>query len=228
MNKKTVLVLASGGIDSAVLIAQLSATFDCVIPFYVQSGFLWEPAEIYGLRRYLEKIKKEYHAVAPLKVVHLPIGDIYPAHWSVNGKKVPGYNSHDAAVYLPGRNLLLLAKAAVFAALQRVEHIALGILKGNPFSDSTPMFLRNIELSLSEGLATPFTLLTPFAQLSKKDVLNLGAKLPLSLTFSCIHPPRLPSRTPYRHCGVCNKCRERIEAFRAVSLPDKTAYRKSI
>lgn len=215
--EEKVLALVSGGIDSAVLVSELSAQYASVTPFYVRNGFTWEKTELYWLRRYLKEIASK--TIAPLKVVDLPLRDVYPDHWSLTGKKIPSFDSEDAAVYLPGRNIILLSKAAVYAALQGVEFLASGILKGNPFPDSTPLFFRTMETALSEGLRTPLTVITPYAQLSKREVLERGRALPLSLTFSCISPKGTA------HCGKCNKCAERMRAFRAAGLSDPTTYR---
>lgn len=219
LEKSKVLALTSGGIDSAILVWELTKQFDSVVPFYVRCGFAWEKAELHWLRRYLGKVSTR--SIAPLKAVDLPLRDIYPDHWSLTGRKTPGFDSEDAAVYLPGRNVILLAKAAVYAALEGIEVIASGILKGNPFPDSTPLFFRTLEVAFSEGLRAPLSVMTPFAQLSKKEVLERGRSLPLSLTFSCISPKGLS------HCGKCNKCAERMRAFRAVALPDPTDDQRS-
>jgi 7-cyano-7-deazaguanine synthase len=73
---------------------------------------------------------------------------------------------------------------------------------------------------LSEGMAAPLVVLTPFRQRSKDEVIGIGCDLPLELTFSCICPKdRL-------HCGECGKCAERIKAFRAVGIEDRTLYRR--
>lgn len=61
-------------------------------------------------------------------------------------------------------------------------------------------------------------LVRPFATYNKIDVMRLGQGLPLGLTFSCIAP------TDGLHCGRCNKCGERIEAFRAAGMEDPTVY----
>lgn len=211
------LALVSGGIDSAVLVSELSSQFASVIPFYIRNGFAWEKVELHWLRRYLKKTASK--AIAPLKVVDLPLRDVYPDHWSLTGKKIPDSKSEDAAVYLPGRNIILLSKAAVYAALQGIAFIASGILKGNPFPDSAPLFFRTMETALSEGLRAPLTVITPYAQLSKREVLERGRALPLALTFSCIAPKGMA------HCGKCNKCAERMRAFRAAGLSDPTPYR---
>jgi len=218
LQESKVLALTSGGLDSAILVGEVAKQFDSVIPFYVRCGFAWEKAELYWLRRYLKK--SAARSVAPLKVVDLPLRDIYSGHWSLTGKKTPGFDTEDDAVYLPGRNIILLSKAAVYASLEGIEMIASGILKGNPFPDSTPLFFRNLEVAFSEGLRAPLSVMTPFSRLSKKEVLDRGRDLPLSLTFSCIAPKG------FSHCGQCNKCAERIRAFHAIGFPDPTVYRR--
>jgi len=212
----SVLALVSGGIDSAILVWELSNQFHQVIPFYVRSGFAWERTELYWLSRYLKKLALP--SINPLEVMDMPIHDVYPDHWGITGKATPGLHSPDEAVYLPGRNILLFSKAAIFAALHGVEMIASGILKGNPFPDSTPSFLRTLEVAFSEGLQSPITIITPYLQSSKGDILKRGRHLPLSLTFSCLSPNgRL-------HCGRCNKCAERVRVFRTGRIADPTHY----
>jgi 7-cyano-7-deazaguanine synthase len=46
--------------------------------------------------------------------------------------------------------------------------------------------------------------------------------LPLELTFSCIRP------AGERHCGSCNKCAERRQAFASAGLKDPTDYNVKI
>jgi len=59
---------------------------------------------------------------------------------------------------------------------------------------------------------------TPFSALVKADVLDLGRDLAVEHTFSCIDPQA------GRHCGHCNKCAERRQAFTALSVEDRTDY----
>ena len=200
-----VLALVSGGIDSAVMVGELVERYRLVVPFYVRCGFVWETAERYWLCRYLDKIACP--ALAPLVVVALPMGDIYPDHWSLTGHRPPGIRSPDTAVYLPGRNAALITKAAIYASLHGIETIASGILNGNPFADSTPAFLQTLSTALAEGLQSPLTIITPYAQQSKKEVVARGRHLPLALTFSCLAP------VGRAHCGRCNKCIERARAL---------------
>lgn len=216
LRKEAVAVLASGGIDSALLLTELTKEYAEVYPLYIQNGLRWEKAELAWLKRFLEKVANP--AIQPLTLLDLPIQDLQRAHWSVTGKGIPDAASEDAAVYIPGRNIFLLAKAGVWCNLKDIPTLAIGILRGNPFPDATPSFFETLEAVFSEGLRFALTIITPFAHLSKKEIVLKGKDLPLELTFSCFDP------RGEKHCGVCNKCDERKRAFRKADLSDPTPY----
>jgi len=211
-----VAVLASGGVDSAVLVADQAGRGHTVHPVYVRFGLVWEHAEEVHLRRFLATL--DDRPVRPLTVIELPAADVYGAHWSVSGSGTPDESTPDDAVYLPGRNLLLLAKTCVWCAGHGVERAALGTLRGNPFADSSDEFFARFAALAALALGHPLAVDRPFAQLTKAEVLELGRDLALEHTFSCIAP------VGARHCGRCNKCAERQRAFRATRIVDRTRY----
>jgi 7-cyano-7-deazaguanine synthase len=214
------VVLVSGGLDSAVLLAHEAVTHD-VRPVYVRSGLAWEAAELRLLAR-LVAAPAMAQNVRPLTVVDLPMRDVYPPdHWAIVGQ-APAYDTPDEDVYLIGRNLTLLAKAGVVAARADARRIALGPLAGNPFPDATPAFFAAMAEALSRGLAHALSIATPFAALHKHQVIELGARLsvPFELTLSCMQPD--PDGD--RHCGVCSKCRERRDAFAEAGVFDPSTY----
>jgi len=218
--KDGVVVLASGGMDSCALIGHLAREGAEVFPLFVKAGLVWEAAELSCLRRYLAALPAALaRRVRPLKVATLPMDDLYGDHWSTTGRGVPGWRAADNSVYLPGRNIMLLAKAAVYAALLGARRVALGALKGNSFPDASPEFFRTLQKSLSAGLDFPIKVEAPFLGLEKEEVIRQSAGLPLHLTFSCSNPS---GRAP---CGVCAKCRERVLAFRAARIPEPAALR---
>ncbi len=212
----TAAVLVSGGLDSAILLAETANQTAEVTPLYIREGLAWEEAELHWLSQFLKALPVEN--IRPLVILSLPIEDTYGSHWSLGGEGVPSAASDDRAVYLPGRNILLLSKAAVYCSLQGIPTLALALLKGNPFPDATEEFFRTMEKALHAGLTFPLRLLTPFATLTKAAVVQRGRRLPLHLTFSCINP------TGVQHCGRCNKCAERLAAFRATGIADPTVY----
>ena len=68
---------------------------------------------------------------------------------------MPDQDSPDAAVYLPGRNALLLVKAALWCRLHGIEELALAVLAANPFADATPEFFAQFEAALARATGGP-------------------------------------------------------------------------
>src|SRR5262249_42979960 len=144
--------------------------------------------------------------------------DLYDHHWSVTGVGVPDYFAPDSECYLPGRNIMLLAKVSVYCALHAIGTIAMAQLKGNPFPDSTPRFRRRLQSAFSLGLNYPLKILPPFLKSPKAEAIRKGRPLPLPRTFWCIQP------RGRSHCGVCPKSAERRKAFQAAGVLDQTPY----
>jgi 7-cyano-7-deazaguanine synthase len=211
-------VLLSAGLDSAVL-AAAEARAGVVQPLYISTGLAWERGELAALDRLLASASFAAN-VAPVARLSFPVEDLYPAtHWALRGTP-PAFDTADEDVYLAGRNVVLLSKAAIYCAQQRIGRIALGPLAGNPFPDATPQFFETMARALSIGLDHQIVVDTPFLSMEKRDVIRLGVELgvPLELTLSCMNPQ------DGRHCGQCSKCRERRDAFRDASVADPTEY----
>ena len=215
-----VAVLFSAGLDSAVLAAS-EARASRVHPIYVSCGLAWESEELRLAERLLTT--PAYRGVQPIARLAFTVADLYPAnHWALTGTP-PGFDTPDEDVYLAGRNLVLLSKAAIHCAQRRISRIAIGTLAGNPFPDATPDFFDTLATAMSLGLAHPIHVDAPFMQMHKSDVIRLGRELgvPLELTLSCMKP------RDGLHCGECSKCRERRDAFRAAGIEDPSSYRQA-
>lgn len=209
-------VLISGGLDSAILLGEALPRHEAVHPLYVRCGLYWEAAEREHLRRFLEAVR--HPSLRPLHVLEMPVADLYGAHWSLTGRGVPGADTPDEAVFLPGRNVLLLAKAILWCHLNRVAAVALAPLESNPFPDATPAFFSACQDLVNRAVEGAVRVRRPYLGLSKTEVMRRGRGLPLELTFSCIRP------AAGKHCGRCNKCAERRRAFADAGLPDRTEY----
>lgn len=209
-------VLVSGGIESSILVADALSRYAKVRPVYVRNHLRWEPSEIHWLKKYLKSLHSP--KILPLKILEIRMSEVYHNHWSTTGKAVPGAHSPDEAVYLPGRNLILLTLASSYAAVSGASVIEIGVLKTNPFADGTLLFFKTLSRAVSEGLNKPIEIRAPFQRFKKPQVILKGKNLALELTFSCIDPKR------NKHCGRCNKCVERKMAFLEAGIADKTQY----
>jgi 7-cyano-7-deazaguanine synthase len=214
-----IAVLASGGLDSAVLLADLASS-DTVHPIYVETGLAWEAQEKRALLSYLAAL--ELPNLQPLTVLEMPIAGIYGSHWSTTGQQVPDYGAPDSAVYLPGRNVILVGLAAVWCSLHDVSTVAIGSLDNNPFPDATPSFFEDYGRLLSTALAHDMRVIAPYRNQHKSQLIKRFQDLPLELTLTCMAPVTLG--TTVLHCGACNKCRERHDAFLEAGVRDRTAY----
>jgi len=213
--------MLSGGLDSAVLAAEEART--CIVhPVYVAGGLAWEEGEQRLVRQLLSSppLSNSTNPVQPLARLEFSMRDVYAGtHWAITGTP-PAYDTPDEDVYLHGRNIALLSKAAVYAASRKISRIVVAPLAGNPFPDATPQFFAALNTAFSLGLAAPIEIAAPFAELHKEDVVKLGAQLgvPFELTLSCMNP------SGTTHCGLCSKCRERRDAFHAAGIADPTTY----
>jgi 7-cyano-7-deazaguanine synthase len=217
-------VLLSGGLDSAVLVGEEAIRHE-VQPIYVNVGLAWETTEFAAAAQFLARASFASR-VRPLIALSVDMRDVYPAaHWAMRGQP-PGYHTPDEDVYLPGRNIVLFSKAAVFCAAAGISRIAIGTLDHNPFPDATPAFRTALATALSLGLAHAIELAAPYATVEKSEVIRRGAALglPLELTLSCMKPVPMSGEHVARHCGLCSKCRERHDAFLEAGVADRTDY----
>jgi 7-cyano-7-deazaguanine synthase len=210
-------VLLSGGLDSSILLAHLSSLGGQIQPFYIRTGVSWERWEVAAAAAFLQAMRAPN--VRPMIQLDLPVHDVYNGHWSMTGRHVPDARSNDEAVFLPGRNALLLVKAAVWCQLNGIDVLALAPLGTSPFADASPEFITRFEAAINCGAPRPLKIVLPFADQDKRQVMELGRLFPLRFTFSCI------ASQDGRHCGECNKCAERREAFHRSGILDETDYR---
>lgn len=209
-------LLLSGGLDSAILLARLSGQGQNVRPFYVRTGCVWQAQERNAVQKLLAAIADRH--LEELVEFEMPVDDLYANHWSMTGKAVPDGTTSDDAVYLPGRNPLLLIKPALWCVAHGISELALATLSSNPFEDATPEFFAQFEVMIAQATGCNLRIVRPFETLSKRAVLQLGRDLPLQFTFSCLSP------VGDLHCGHCNKCAERMRAFALLDVHDPTKY----
>lgn len=222
------VALVSGGVDSCIMLARTLKEGRLIHPLYVRQGALWEDEEELALRRFLRalgQLQPEADGegcLAPLSVMWLDLPARYAARWAVDpAVKAPDETTPDKSVYLPGRNMALLLQGAMLAHSVGAVALQMGLLAGNPFTDSRPEFFGAFTEAFALATGHRLEIETPLHGLKKAELLHHAQGLPLELTFSCLRPAE------GRHCGRCNKCAERHRAFSEAGVEDPTEYGES-
>src|SRR5205809_190325 len=80
---------------------------------------------------------------------------------------------------------LLLLKPLLWCHRHAVPAVALATLAANPFPDATPEFFHDFAGAVNRAVGGAVRVETPYARLTKAEVVRLGADLPLEHTLSC-------------------------------------------
>src|SRR5262249_33949783 len=129
--------------------------------------------------------------------------------------------------YVPARNTVFLALALAWAEVLKSFDIFVGVnaIDYSGYPDCRPEFIAAFEqlanLATKAGVEKRgrFRIHAPLVQLSKAEIIKLGASLGVdySLTHSCYDPA--PDGAA---CGRCDSCKLRRDGFMTAGIPDPT------
>lgn len=218
-NPQSSVVLLSGGLDSAVLLAKLVAEKRRVLALGVHYGQR-HAREIDAARSICAHYGVKYR-LADLRSVSeffgrnsLTDGDIpvYEGVYNEDGMK---------NTVVPARNLLLISLATSWAIAEKCDTVAYAAHGGDHaiYPDCREEFAEKLDAVVRISDWHSVRLERPFVGMDKGEIVALGVRLgvPLHLTWSCYNGGEM-------HCGKCATCIERADAFRAAGLPDPTKY----
>ena len=205
---KTV-VLASGGLDSSILLYLLKREHVELLPIHVDYGQLAERREWLALKRFCTKAKLP----TPIRVDARGLG-LVPSGLTRRSKR------WERDPFFPGRNLLLVSIAAALGYTRGFRSVAIGLVANALYPDQTKEFVRVAQTAISESTGAKFQVGAPLLRLSKTDVVLLGRRLgaPIPLTYSCQRGGSFP-------CGRCSSCTDRASALTAARPPSRQAQR---
>lgn len=174
-----VLVLLSGGIDSATTLAVYRRQATAVSAVHFDYG---QPAR-----------RSEWAAA-----------DAVARHYGVPITRIRlGVRPHVRAGEFFGRNALFVLAAAATVG-QGPLVIAAGLHTASPYYDTTAAFVGDIQRILDGYAGGSVTFAAPFLETTKKSIVQYARRhrVPLPLTYSCERRSAPP-------CGVCSSCRDR-------------------
>ena len=213
------LIVLSGGMDSAVVLAHAKQTgLDCCVVHF-QYGSKHNERELPAVQSLAQ------HYNVPLTIIHLPfINELFKSDLLQSGGDVPDGHYQDLSMrrtVVPFRNGIMLSIAAGLAESLEIQSIMLGNHAGDHviYPDCRMDFTEALSDAIRLGTYTQTHLVTPFVKLTKIDIAKRGHELgvPFELTWSCY-------KGREKHCGKCGTCNERIEAFQKAEIEDPTIY----
>ncbi len=223
MTEKRAVILLSGGLDSATVVAMAKADG---FPCYTMSFD-------YGQRhraelQAAERVAKDL-GVVEHKVIGLNLNGIGGSALTDSSIDVPEAPSEGIPVtYVPARNTVFLSLALGWAEVLGARDIFIGVnaVDYSGYPDCRPEFVESFErmanLATKAGVeGQGFTIQAPLQMLSKADIVKAGTRLGVdyAMTVSCYQ-----ADDQGRACGKCDSCRLRAEGFAAAGLQDPTNY----
>ncbi|MCK9690042.1 7-cyano-7-deazaguanine synthase QueC [Pseudomonas syringae] len=221
--EKRAVILLSGGLDSATVVAMARAEgYTC----YTMSFD-------YGQRHRAEldaaaRVAGDLGAVEH-KVIGLNLNGIGGSALTDSSIAVPESPSEGIPLtYVPARNTVFLSLALGWAEVLGARDIFIGVnaVDYSGYPDCRPEFVESFEhmanLATKAGVeGQGFTIRAPLQNLSKSDIVKAGTALGVdySLTVSCYQ-----ADDQGRACGKCDSCRLRAEGFTAAGIADPTRY----
>jgi 7-cyano-7-deazaguanine synthase len=217
--KKAVIVL-SGGMDSGVLLADLTRQ-NCyeIHALTFNYGSNHNPRENECAKKLAEKYGCKSH-----KVVMLPfIKETFDSSLLQGAEAIPeGHYAEESmkSTVVPFRNGIMLSIAAGYAESIKAELLFIGNHAGDHFiyPDCRPDFIEAMRETIKTGTFKNILLLSPYCDIDKRAIGKLGKVLnfDFSETYTCY-------KGDEKHCGVCGSCTERKEALEGF---DTTEYKE--
>lgn len=225
MNKKDVVVLLSGGVDSTTCLAIACEDHptDKVLALCMGYGqkHVKEAA-------YAEMVAKHYGV--DLMVMDISSAFAHSSCTLLKGNKSVPHATYAeqlrdrevVSTYVPFRNGLFLSYAAAIAYSVGASYILCGMHSDDSFEaypDCSGEFVRYMRQAIMEGTGRKVSIDVPFVNKTKADVVAIGLRLnvPYELTWSCYEGDTKP-------CGKCATCLDRIKAFEKNNVKDPLEY----
>jgi 7-cyano-7-deazaguanine synthase len=218
------LILLSGGLDSATLLAQLVHEKHDIHAIQFGYGSTHQEAETEAAEQIAE-----YYGVG-LEQIELPAILFAGGQSSLLGQSsMPdeSYRNLDvegpSSTVVPFRNGIMIASAVAIANSRGFNNVAVAVHANDyahwSYPDCSPEFIGAMSASIYTGTYHEIRLLAPFLWKTKADIVKLAMSfnLPAELTWSC-YQGHLAA------CGVCPTCRERIAAFKEAGHVDPADY----
>jgi 7-cyano-7-deazaguanine synthase len=221
---KNAVVLLSGGMDSATVLAIAREQGFVCYALSVDYGQRHH-AELAAAQRVAQTLGAYEH-----RVVKIDLTGFGGSALTDNNIAVPQQPSKGIPLtYVPARNTIMLSLALAWAEVLQSQDIFIGVnaVDYSGYPDCRPAYIEAFErmANLATKAAVeghPLTVHAPLLSLTKAEIILQGQALGVDFaqTVSCYQADESG-----RACGVCDSCRLRRAGFSAAGVEDTTAYR---
>jgi 7-cyano-7-deazaguanine synthase len=231
MSERKAVVLLSGGLDSATVLAMArNEGFHCYALTF-RYGQRHRP-EVDASKTVASALGAKQHRIIDIDLAAFGGSALTDPNIEVprNGAS-PALQGRIPPTYVPARNTIFLAYALAWAEVMRIFDIFIGVntTDYSGYPDCRAEFIEAFERTANLGTAAAvqaegtYRIHTPIINMSKAEIILTGTGLNVdySLTHSCYDPD--PSG---RSCGLCDSCRLRLKGFRQAGLKDPIEYIK--
>ena len=233
MSARRAVVLLSGGLDSATVLAQARSAGWVCHALSVHYGQR-HSAELAAAARVAQALGAVEHRVMGVDLAGiggsaLTDPDIAVPESPATGIPSTGIPSTGIpSTYVPARNTLLLALALGWAEVLEAEAVFVGVnaVDYSGYPDCRPAFVSAFNevarLGTRVGIeGQSVTVLAPLVAMTKVQIIQRGIALGVdyAMTVSCYQADAVGAA-----CGRCESCRLRREGFAAAGVPDPTLY----
>ena len=221
---KNAVVLLSGGLDSATVLALARQQDYTCYALSVDYGQRHH-AELAAAQRVAQSLGAIEQRVIKVDLTGFGGSALTDSRIAVPQQLAPGI----PLTYVPARNTIMLSLALAWAEVLQAQDIFIGVnaVDYSGYPDCRAEYIAAFEqmANLATKAAVegkPLTLHTPLLHLSKADIIKLGAQLNVdySSTVSCYQADEQGQA-----CAVCDSCRLRHAGFEAAGMADPTRYR---
>lgn len=218
MNKKAV-VLVSGGLDSATVLA-----------IAIEQGYQCYALSMdYGQRHRIELSRAasvaQSNGAVEHRVVKIDIGGFGGSALTDHALDVPIEQSDDIPItYVPARNTVFLSVALAWAEVLEARAIFIGAnaVDYSGYPDCRPEYIESFQvmanLATKQGVeGNTIEVKAPIIELSKAEIIEQGLRLGVdySQTLSCYSP-----QSDGTVCAQCDSCRIRAAGFAEAGSED--------
>ena len=226
--KKKAVVLLSGGLDSATILAIAQSQGYDVYTMSFRYGQR-HVVELDSAKQISEKMGAKKHVVVDIDL------RAFGGSALTDDIEVPKERSDQEIgtgipiTYVPARNTIFLSFALAWAETLEIDTIFIGVnaLDYSGYPDCRPEYIEAYQgmanLATKAGIegTTQLKVHTPLISMTKAQIIQKGTELGVDygLTLSCYDPD-----PEGRACGTCDSCLLRIKGFEEAGVPDPTIY----